>query len=117
MIPLQKFNKNPMAWANKLKARKNPFLMPAQSKPAMTNLAYGMGAAGLSAGIRVFALDKLPAQWRLPMHGMLAGASLLGAQNPLNAAFGGALFYALISDTYYKLITKGLIDSVDRAVE
>jgi hypothetical protein len=113
---IQKFN-NSLSWANKLKARKNPFLAPSRSTPSMVNLAYGMGAAGLSAAIRVVVLDKLSAQWRLPMHGLLAATSLAGAQNPMHAAFGGALFYALISDSYYTHIKNSLLDSVKAAVE
>lgn len=105
-----------MKWAHRLKARKNPFLAPAQSNPLQTlkdnckRIPYTMLGAIGSASFNAFLTDRLPSNFHLPFHTVIASSTLVLPRHPVTAAIGGAMFYALITETYQS-IAKNLASS------
>jgi len=105
------------SWADKLKAKKNPFLAPTQTNSVKSTVPYALLGAISVAGFNALATDKLPSKWHLPAHGGLALASLLLPKHTLSAAIGGALFYSAMSETYYKIVKSALLADIKNATK
>lgn len=108
---------NVQDWANKLKAKRNPFLThstPNHSVPK--ELAFALSGAIAAATFNAMVTDKLPSKMHIPAHGTLALATTLIPSHSLSAAIGGAMFYAFMSETYYGFIKSSLLQSVKDAI-
>ena len=102
-------------WAEKLKAQRNPFLAPSSENKLNHNLAYALAGAIAAASFNTLVTDKFPSKYHLPAHGSLALASLLLPNHTISAAIGGSLFYAAMSETFYKIIKSDLLSSIKKA--
>ncbi len=92
----------------KRKHKKNPFVMPTPNPRHYESLkCLGSGAAGAIVATLVdkYLTHQVPSKWHLPMHGAVTGIALLAPW----AGFGGAAFYGLLSEGYYRLISQGIL--------
>lgn len=107
-----------LAWAEKLKATKNPFYAPNPSPEKKNSLHYVVAGAIAAASFNAVVTDKMvPKKWHIPTHAGLAIASTLLPSHPMSAAVGGAMFYAAITEPYYAFIKSSLLASVKDAIK
>lgn len=88
--------------------RRNPFIAPKSYSQAYQLVkCLGNGASGAAAATLLdrYAVHQAPEAWHLPAHAAVAASSLLLPWS----GFGGAAFYGLISESYYRFIVKGIL--------
>lgn len=87
--------------------RSNPFVLP-----KMGHFSIVLGAAG------AVAVDEVARRWSSPVwtRGAACALSTMLGNTPMASAFGGAMFYALFSDVYYRSVAKGIVAGASGAL-
>ncbi len=90
--------------------RSNPFVLP--KMPKMGHFSIVLGTAG------AVAIDEVARRWSSPVwtRGAACALSTMLGNSPMASAFGGAMFYSLFSDFYYRSVAKGIVAGASDAL-